>query len=197
MEYSSFLHHEHELAELCRRDHDVVFHPDGRAHGSAVRKCRVGYPCRHLSRPWLRSPELPDDRQLLGGRHACCLYVLLPSPLSVGSSSWGRGLCRLSASCPHTRRSERRTQTSPSTVGFMEAIKELRTNGGGFFNVNGRPLREPDGVTTCSHSSCCCASRSRSRTPSARCEEHPPGRRIAAAMVIIFGCWVGPPIEHL
>ena len=39
-EHDRELHHEHELAVLRRRVHDVVPHPDGRARGAELRVCR-------------------------------------------------------------------------------------------------------------------------------------------------------------
>ena len=43
---------------------------------------------------------------------------------------------------------------------FMEAIKQLGTNGGGFFNTNSaHPFENPTGLTDLCPSSSCCASR--------------------------------------
>ena len=63
------------------------------------------------------------------------------------------------------------TQTIPrGPVGFMEAIKQLGTNGGGFFNANcAHPFENPTGLTNLlSICLAAVASRSRSPTPSAR-----------------------------
>ena len=68
------------------------------------------------------------------------------------------------------------------------------TNGGGFFNVDsGPPLREPDGLTNLAvRFGSPCPSRSPSPTPSARwCGSIRHGAALLAAMVIIFGVWVG------
>ena len=150
MEYGRFVPHEHELAELCRRDHDVVLLPDGRAHGSAVRECRRRYRCRHRARPRLRSPELTDDRQLLGGHHPLLLYILLPIAFVGGLIFVGQGAVQTLSGPVHIHDAlNGMTQTiAVGPVGFMEAIKQLGTNGGGFFNANGaHPFENPTGLT--------------------------------------------------
>ena len=57
-----------------------------------------------------------------------------------------------------------RTQTiTGGPVASQEAIKELGTNGGGFYNANSaHPFENPNAASpTSSRSSCCCSSPSR------------------------------------
>ena len=64
-EHDRELHHEHQLAVLRRRVHDVVPEPDGRARGAELRLCcrRNGGARRGGARD--RAPLRSDDRQLL------------------------------------------------------------------------------------------------------------------------------------
>ena len=57
----------------------------------------------------------------------------------------------------HARRRARRRITG-GPVASQEAIKELGTNGGGFYNANSaHPFENPNALdATCSRSSCCC-----------------------------------------
>ena len=62
------------------------------------------------------------------------------------------------------------TQSIPGgPVASQEVIKELGTNGGGFYNANSaHPFENPDCLgRPCSRSSCCCSSRSPCRARSA------------------------------
>ena len=65
-EHDRELHHQHELAVLRRRVHDVVPDPDGRARGAAVRlgRGRDGGPGG--GHPRALPPELQGARELLG-----------------------------------------------------------------------------------------------------------------------------------
>ncbi|GAE77939.1 potassium-transporting ATPase [Cutibacterium acnes JCM 18918] len=72
-------------------------------------------------------------------------------------------------------------------VASQEAIKELGTNGGGFFNGNSsHPSRIRNRGRTCSRSSSSCSSRSRCLAPSKMVEDVRQGRAILAAMVVLF-----------
>ena len=66
-EHGGQLRHEHELAVLRRRVHDVVPHPDGGARGAELRlrRCRDGRSRRGRTRD--RTPLARGDRQLLAG----------------------------------------------------------------------------------------------------------------------------------
>jgi K+-transporting ATPase, A chain len=53
-------------------------------------------------------------------------------------------------------------QWNGGAVASQEAIKEIGTNGGGYFNANSaHPFENPPPSRTCSRSSCCWSSRSR------------------------------------
>jgi len=137
---------------------------------------------------------IPDDRQLLGGRHA--LLPLRPVAIAFvgGSSSWGRGLCRLSAVLSTYTTLERRDPDHRRrTVGFMEAIKELGTNGGALLQrQRGAPLENPTGVTNLlSFVLLLCIPFALTYTFGKMVRSIRQGAALLAAMVIIFGCWVG------
>ena len=65
-EHGRQLHHQHELAVLRRRVHDVVPDPDGRARGAELRLGRGRDRRARGRRPRARAPLVGDDRQLLG-----------------------------------------------------------------------------------------------------------------------------------
>ena len=85
-EHDRQLHHQHELAVLRRRVHDVVPDPDGRARGAAVRlgRGRDGRPRRR--HPRALPPELQGARQLLG--RPLPLARLHPAAAGAASSPW-------------------------------------------------------------------------------------------------------------
>ena len=65
-EHDRELHHEHELAVLRRRVHDVVPHPDGRARGAELRVCGVGMAVLAAVVRCDRAALRGNARQLLG-----------------------------------------------------------------------------------------------------------------------------------
>ena len=185
---------EHELAVLRRRDDDVVLHADGRPGGAELRLRRR----RHRGRSSPSSAASPrrerhDARQLLGRPDArASLYVLLP-------------ICDRRRAVPRRRRASSRRSADRSTsttlraaqqtlalgpVASQEAIKQLGTNGGGFFNVNSaHAVREPDGV----HELRLDAARSSSIPAGLDGDVRPHGRqpraragRSTSAMIVLF-----------
>ena len=72
-----FVRDQHELAELRRRDDDVVLLPDRRADRPAVREPRRRHRGRDRDGARLRPAQLADDRQLLGRHHP--LHALHPA----------------------------------------------------------------------------------------------------------------------
>ena len=63
------LRHQHELAELRRRDDDERPGPDDRAHGAELRLGRGRHGGRRRADPRLHAPARGDHRQLLGRPH--------------------------------------------------------------------------------------------------------------------------------
>jgi K+-transporting ATPase ATPase A chain len=78
-------------------------------------------------------------------------------------------------------------------VGFMEAIKQLGTNGGGFFNINSaHPFENPTGLTNLlSIFLLLCIPVSLTYVFGKMVGALRQGLAVLAAMTIIFGCWVG------
>jgi K+-transporting ATPase ATPase A chain len=80
----------------------------------------------------------------------CTLYLLLPIAFFAGLVFVGEGAVQTMAG-PVTVRDflDNTLQVVPrGPVGFMEAIKQLGTNGGGFFNANGAdPYEDPSALT--------------------------------------------------
>jgi K+-transporting ATPase ATPase A chain len=78
-------------------------------------------------------------------------------------------------------------------VGFMEAIKQLGTNGGGFFNINSaHPFENPTGLTNLlSLLLILCIPVSLTYMFGKMVGALRQGVAVLAAMTILFGCWVG------
>jgi K+-transporting ATPase ATPase A chain len=78
-------------------------------------------------------------------------------------------------------------------VGFMEAIKQLGTNGGGFFNINSaHPFENPTGLTNLlSIFLLLCIPVALTYVFGKMVGAIRQGLAVLAAMTIIFGCWVG------
>jgi K+-transporting ATPase ATPase A chain len=125
----------------------------------------------------------------------CCLYVLLPIAFVGGLIFVGQGAVQTLSGPVHIHDALNGvTQTiAVGPVGFMEAIKELGTNGGGFFNVNGaHPFENPTGVTNLlSFVLLLCIPFALTYTFGKMVRSIRQGAALLAAMVIIFGCWVG------
>jgi K+-transporting ATPase ATPase A chain len=78
------------------------------------------------------------------------LYVLLPIAFLFGIVFVGEGAVQTLAgpAIVHNALTGSSQVIARGPVGFMEAIKQLGTNGGGFFNANGaHPFENPTGVT--------------------------------------------------
>ena len=156
VQHRGHLHHQHELAGLRRRDHDELPHPDAGADGPEL---RLGGDAAWRS--WSRSSAgltrrcARDDRQLLGRPDA--LHAVHPAAAvarpRAGAGLAGRG-ADASAGTPRRRwsRPRRRRDGTPVTdqqiavgpAASQVAIKQLGTNGGGFFNANSaHPFENP------------------------------------------------------
>ncbi|HEX4864026.1 MAG TPA: potassium-transporting ATPase subunit KdpA, partial [Acidimicrobiales bacterium] len=79
-----------------------------------------------------------------------CIYVLFPIAFVAGLIYVGQGAIQtLQGPATIHNALTGSTQVIPrGPVGFMEAIKQLGTNGGGYFNANGgHPFEDPTGLT--------------------------------------------------
>jgi potassium-transporting ATPase potassium-binding subunit len=79
-----------------------------------------------------------------------CLYILFPVAFVAGFVYVGQGAVQTLAGPAHVHDALNGvTQTiALGPVGWMEAVKQLGTNGGGFFNANGaHPFENPTGLT--------------------------------------------------
>ena len=80
----------------------------------------------------------------------CVLYVLLPVSFAAGVVFVGEGAVQTLAGpvSVHDFLTGTTQVIARGPVGFMEAIKQLGTNGGGYFNANGaHPFEDPTGLT--------------------------------------------------
>ena len=125
----------------------------------------------------------------------CMLYILLPIAFLAGLVFVGQGAVQTLGG-PVFIRDPLNGMTqliARGPVGFMEAIKQLGTNGGGFFNVNGaHPFENPTGLTNLlSFFLLLCIPFALTYTFGKMVGSIRQGVALLAAMVIIFGCWVG------
>ena len=135
LQHRLVVRHQHELAVLRRRDDALVLQPDGRPGGAELRLRRASASCvadRADPRD-RRAPHRRDrPRQLLAGPHARAAVR------AAADLDRRRARARLPG-----RRAVARREWGP--VASQEIIKELGTNGGGFFNVELRDaVREPE-----------------------------------------------------
>ena len=104
LQHGGELHHQHQLAELRRREHALLSDPDGRADGPEFRLGRDRHRARHRAGARLRAPLDQLHRQFLGRSHA--LHALRPAAdLDRASrSSWSGRACRRTSRPMSTRR---------------------------------------------------------------------------------------------
>jgi len=125
----------------------------------------------------------------------CMLYILLPIAFVAGIIFVGQGAVQTLAG-PITIHNflNHVTQTIPrGPIGFMEAIKQLGTNGGGFLNANSATTFEnPTALTNwLSIYLLLCIPFSLTYTFGKMVGSVRHGAALLAAMVLIFGVWVG------
>ena len=122
---------------------------DGGADGAELHVGRRRHRGRDRARPRVRQAGVEDDRQLLGG-HDPGHRLRAAAALVRGRARVRLAGRRAELGSVHAGHDGRRapTQTiAQGPVASQEAIKELGTNGGGFFNANSaHPVREPDAV---------------------------------------------------
>jgi len=125
----------------------------------------------------------------------CLLYILLPMAFIAGLIFVGEGAVQTLAGPISFRDALNNvTQTIPrGPIGFMEAIKQLGTNGGGFLNQNSAtPFENPTALTNwLSIYLLLCIPFALTYTFGKMVGSVRHGATLLAAMVIIFGAWVG------
>jgi potassium-transporting ATPase potassium-binding subunit len=125
----------------------------------------------------------------------CILYILLPIAFIFGFVYVGQGAVQTLAGPAQIHNVLNGvTQTIPrGPVGFMESIKQLGTNGGGFFNANGaHPFENPTGLTNfLSFFLLLVIPFALTYTFGKMVKSVRAGAALLAAMVILFGVWVG------
>ena len=124
----------------------------------------------------------------------CMLYILLPIAFVAGIILVGEGAVQTLAG-PVTIHNPINgvTQTiARGPAGFMAAIMQLGTNGGGFFNVDlAHPLQNPTGLTNLVYNWLTLAIPfALTYTFGKMVGSIRHGVALLGAMVIIFGCWV-------
>jgi potassium-transporting ATPase potassium-binding subunit len=125
----------------------------------------------------------------------CILYILLPIAFVAGLIFVGEGAVQTLAGTISIRDALNGvTQTIPrGPIGFMEAIKQLGTNGGGFLDSNSATTFEnPTALTNwLSIYLLLSIPFALTYTFGKMVGSIRHGAALLAAMVIIFGCWVG------
>ncbi|HEX3461955.1 MAG TPA: potassium-transporting ATPase subunit KdpA [Acidimicrobiales bacterium] len=125
----------------------------------------------------------------------CMLYILLPIAFIAGIIFVGQGAVQtLSGTVNVHDALNNVTQTIPrGPIGFMEAIKQLGTNGGGFLNANSAtPFENPTALTNwLSIYLLLAIPFALTYTFGKMVGSIRHGAAILAAMVLIFGVWVG------
>jgi len=125
----------------------------------------------------------------------CLLYIELPIAFVFGLIFVAQGAAQTLSGPVHIHDVlNNMTQViALGPVGFMETIKQLGTNGGGFFNANGaHPFENPTGLTNfLSFALLLCVGFSLTYTFGKMVGSIRQGVALLAAMVILFGAWVG------
>ncbi len=156
------LRHQHELAGLRRRDDDELPHADARADGAELRLGGDGHGGARRAHPRLRAPRRPTtignfwvDLTRTHALHpAAALARARARRSSRRASSRPSAPYRARSPLPSTAEPTGRATARPvdasrraSPLGpaaSQIAIKQLGTNGGGFFNVNSaHPFENP------------------------------------------------------
>src|SRR5579864_6358414 len=125
----------------------------------------------------------------------CMLYILVPMAFVAGLIFVGQGAVQTLAGTVSIHNSLNGvTQTIPrGPIGFMEAIKQLGTNGGGFLNANSATTFEnPTAITNwLSIYLLLAIPFALTYTFGKMVGSMRHGAALLGAMVIVFGCWVG------
>lgn len=125
----------------------------------------------------------------------CTFYVLLPIAFLAGFVFVGEGAVQTLAGTVtvHDFLNGTTQVIARGPVGFMEPIKQLGTNGGGFFNANGAdPFEDPSALTNfLSFALILCIPVALTYTFGKMVGNRRQGAALLAAMAIIFGTWLG------
>ncbi|MDA8071107.1 MAG: potassium-transporting ATPase subunit KdpA [Actinomycetota bacterium] len=125
----------------------------------------------------------------------CMLYILLPVAFLAGIVYVGQGGVQTLAGPAHVHDALNGvTQTiARGPIAFMEAIKQLGTNGGGFLNANSAtPFENPTALTNwLSIFLLLCIPFSLTYTFGKMAGSRRQGAALLTAMALIFGAWVG------
>jgi K+-transporting ATPase ATPase A chain len=125
----------------------------------------------------------------------CTLYVLLPIAFAAGFVFVGEGAVQTLAGpvTVHDFLNSTTQVIARGPVGFMESIKQLGTNGGGFFNANGSdPFEDPSALTNfLSFALILSIPVALTYTFGKMVGNRRQGVALLAAMAILFGAWVG------
>jgi K+-transporting ATPase ATPase A chain len=123
------------------------------------------------------------------------LYILIPIAFLAGLIFVGQGAAETLAgpATVHNALTGAKQTIPRGPVGFMEAIKQLGTNGGGFFNANGaHPFENPTGVTNLlSFVLLLSIPFALTYTFGKMVGRLRQGVAVLGAMVLLFGVWVG------
>ncbi len=125
----------------------------------------------------------------------CTFYVLLPVAFVAGVVFVAQGAAQTLAGpvAVHNPLDGVAQVIARGPVGFMEPVKELGTNGGGFFNANGaHPFEDPTGLTQ--FLSCVLVLAipvALTYTFGRMVGSTRQGLALLAAMAVIFGTWLG------
>jgi K+-transporting ATPase ATPase A chain len=123
------------------------------------------------------------------------IYLLMPIAFIAGIIFVAQGAAQTLAGpvTVHNALTGAKQVVPRGPVGFMETIKQLGTNGGGFFNANGaHPFEDPTGLTHfLSYALLLCIPVGLTYTFGKMVGRIRQGVAVLAAMAIIFGVWVG------
>ena len=125
----------------------------------------------------------------------CTFYVLLPIAFVSGIIWVAQGAVQTMAGpvTVHNALDGFTQVIARGPVAFMEPIKQMGTNGGGFFNANGaHPYEDPTGVTHfLSFALLLATPFALTYTFGKMVGNRRQGAALLAAMVVLFGAWVG------
>src|SRR5271166_6106065 len=125
----------------------------------------------------------------------CMLYILLPVAFLAGIIAVGQGAVQTLAGpvSIHDALNGVTQTIALGPAGFMGAIMQLGTNGGGFFNVDlAHPLENPTALTNLLYIwLTLCIPFALTYTFGKMVKSIRHGAALLAAMVLIFGVWVG------
>ena len=150
LQHRGQLRHQHELAGLRRRIDDELPGPDARADGAELRL--GGDRHRGCHRADAR-PSRALERKTIGNFWVdltrATLYVLLPLCIVIALVLVGSGMPQnLNAYVDATTLEGAKQVIAQGPVASQIAIKQLGTNGGGFFNANSaHPFENPDAIS--------------------------------------------------